>query len=414
MLIRKKVFFIFSFIILILFFAISNIFSFFLSEDFSDLENREVQQNMIRGTNAFQNNINELAFRIKDWAQWDETYYYAKGENPDFIKNNINSDIVLGLGLNFIVITDINKNTVYKQFFNDSGEEKPFFQNLEKYFTPKSEYIDFRESLSDTHKGVIIVPEGIVVLATTPILPTSGNNVPSGTLTFGFVFDNSSLLPLSELTQLDLSYSLYTNAEKNTDYFDAKNFLSKENSIFIKDAGKNSKIFAYSLIEDINQEPAIILRIEMSRDIYQNAKKINTFFLVFFLLTSIIFLTIILVLVEFLVIRRFLQINKEIKKISAGKGKNVRLTLTGKDEFFQLGNVINKMLDDLSASDMQNTELEEHKQSLSKAVIEHNKELSLKLLELKKINEAMVNRELKMIELKKKISELKNDKQNIE
>src|SRR3989339_330332 len=179
MLIRKKVFFIFSFIILILFFAISNIFSFFLSEDFSDLENREVQQNMIRGTNAFQNNINELAFRIKDWAQWDETYYYAKGENPDFIKNNINSDIVLGLGLNFIVITDINKNTVYKQFFNDSGEEKPFFQNLEKYFTPKSEYIDFRESLSDTHKGVIIVPEGIVVLATTPILPTSGNNVPS-------------------------------------------------------------------------------------------------------------------------------------------------------------------------------------------------------------------------------------------
>lgn len=406
--IRKKIFIVFSIIIVLLFIGISNIFSKILEDDFSELEKREVRQNMIRGTNAYQNIISSLAHRIMDWAQWDETYNYVKGENNNFIENNLNKDIFSGLGVNIIVITDKNNNIIYKQIYNNEGREISFFQGLEKYFLPTSEFLNFEIDTQHKHAGTFIIPEGIVIMANTQVLPTSGNGEPLGSLTFGIIFDESSLIPLSELTQLELSYSLYDNI-KESDFQNAKQFLSSKNSTYIADAGKNSKISAYSLIENTNKEPALILKIEMNRDIYQNGQKNISFFIVIIFITSLVFLITILILIEFLVIRRLLQLNQQIEKISLSKKADDRLVIFGNDEFAQLSKKINKMLDDLHASDIKKKELEDHKEKLDKAVMGQNREISLKLLELKKVNDVMVNRELKMIELKEKIRALEEE-----
>ncbi|MBU2265027.1 HAMP domain-containing protein, partial [Patescibacteria group bacterium] len=92
------------------------------------------------------------------------------------------------------------------------------------------------------------------------------------------------------------------------------------------------------------------------------------------------------------------------KKISEGK-LDTKIEIKSEDEIGQLATAFNEMA----------TELKESYSGLEQKVFERTKELEVakktleeKLNDLEKMNELMIGRELKMIELKKAIEELKN------
>lgn len=97
--------------------------------------------------------------------------------------------------------------------------------------------------------------------------------------------------------------------------------------------------------------------------------------------------------------------------IEISKGKlDTKIEIKSGDEIGQLASVFNKMAD----------ELKESYSGLEQKVSERTKELEIakntleeKLNDLKQINSLMVDRELKMVELKRKIEELKDKKGEI-
>jgi methyl-accepting chemotaxis protein len=90
------------------------------------------------------------------------------------------------------------------------------------------------------------------------------------------------------------------------------------------------------------------------------------------------------------------EITETVKKV-AGGDLTVRARTEGKDEIGILAENINIM----------SANLEVFYADIEKRVVERTIELNAKLQELEKLNKFMVNRELKMIELKKEIAELK-------
>jgi len=80
---------------------------------------------------------------------------------------------------------------------------------------------------------------------------------------------------------------------------------------------------------------------------------------------------------------------------------NEKIDVKSKDEISELALSINKMVKDLKESTISKKELE-------KQVKDKTKELQLKVDELEKFNKLTVGRELKMIELKKRIKELES------
>ncbi|MDD5634938.1 MAG: HAMP domain-containing protein [Candidatus Omnitrophica bacterium] len=93
-----------------------------------------------------------------------------------------------------------------------------------------------------------------------------------------------------------------------------------------------------------------------------------------------------------------------------------RARIFSKDEFGKLSSVFNDMIDNIQKERAildikikeRTKELEEAKAGLEKTVAQRTAELKEKLEDLKNINNLMVGRELKMIELKNEIEELKN------
>ncbi len=70
---RFKVFCIVSTVLLTSFFVVNQALSYIISRDFSALEQQEIRKNTSRVVDAFQGRIDELAVKLSDWAQWDDT-----------------------------------------------------------------------------------------------------------------------------------------------------------------------------------------------------------------------------------------------------------------------------------------------------------------------------------------------------
>ena len=125
---------------------------------------------------------------------------------------------------------------------------------------------------------------------------------------------------------------------------------------------------------------------------------------------------IILLLAEFLLIiifsRRFIRPIKKLTDYAAEIGKGnleIKIKIKSKDEVGKLANAFSRMAQDLKKS---KNELEKYSQDLERQISKRTKELVVKVEELEKFQELTVGRELKMIDLKKKIKEIEEKFKN--
>jgi|CXWL01.1.fsa_nt_gi HAMP domain-containing protein len=123
-----------------------------------------------------------------------------------------------------------------------------------------------------------------------------------------------------------------------------------------------------------------------------------------------ILLILILILVLYLMLstitNSILALTNAVSHV-AGGDLSTRMKMTSEDEIGRLGSGFNQMVETIST---QRQELEKRTLVLEETVTDKTKELETKLDELERLNKLMVGRELKMIELKKEITDLKQDK----
>ena len=103
-----------------------------------------------------------------------------------------------------------------------------------------------------------------------------------------------------------------------------------------------------------------------------------------------------------IITKPIIELSNSTKEIAKGNF-NVRIKPRSKDEIGQLAVSFNEMASELKKS---KAELEKHSKSLERNVKNRTKELQSKVYELEKFNRITIGRELRMVELKKRIKEL--------
>ncbi|MDM8567740.1 CHASE4 domain-containing protein [Candidatus Halobeggiatoa sp. HSG11] len=291
-----------------------------LLQGFTQLETIEVEKNITRLNNIFSDELERLFILAEDYGSWDDTYEYMNTHDEKYITTNFVESTFEDLNLNLMMLIDTNGNIVFERHYHKNK------------FDPKPSNLPIPKEDSNT-RGLVLMSDEIMLLATYPVITSEKKGPSRGTLIMAYVLDEEEMDRISNLAQLDITVHRV----------DQPSFPKTNNQIQVID---EYKIAGYINIKDIYNEPAILLKLVMPRNIFRQGLNSLHYISIFVLSFAIILAGLILWLFERLVLSRLALLSQETENINI----NNNLTVQGNDELDQLAMTINKMFAELQAS----------------------------------------------------------------
>ena len=342
--IRYKIWLLIIFIISVSIISISVIASSVLISSYESLERKRMNIEIERFNNALNNEINQLDNSVGDWAAWDDTYLFAGGENNEFPDKNIDNETMANLRTDVMIYVNTSGNILYETGFDFSNQKILNISNVLKNYIYKDSILVNFTKLNSSIKGIIQLPEGIILIASRPIITSNREGPIRGSVIWGRYLDTNELNFLSNITNLSVSTSVFNDQFLSPDFKEAaQSIVNNNNNIFIQ-ALDNDNIAGYSKIEDIFGKPVLLIKITMDRDIYkQGILTIQYFQLILFILLILLGITLI-IFIDKALLSRLNQLNKQVLNIGKKNDFSKRISVSGKDELNELTNVINETM----------------------------------------------------------------------
>jgi sensor domain CHASE-containing protein len=143
-----------------------------------------------------------------------------------------------------------------------------------------------QKEISDTKNGVLILPEGIVFLAARPILTSNEEGPVNGTLIFARMVSQDLIQEFSDITHLSINVYPVNDPNLPADVSQILSVLS-DGEVHTQ-ALRDDLVGGYTLINDVYRSPAIVMRVDVPRIIYQQGRTGQSIFLLFLFLSGLL------------------------------------------------------------------------------------------------------------------------------
>jgi sensor domain CHASE-containing protein len=292
--IRKKVAIIIVVTMSALSLALYAILHLVVMKGFSEIEGKDVTQNVTRGVDAVTATLEGMQNTHMTWSQWDDAYQFVKEPDPKFVESNLSPSAFTGMKLSFIIFTDLEGKIVYQGGHDlNKDQPQPVPTSLLSLLQKGNKVIDHPD-VKSVVKGILNLPEGPLLIVAAPVTNSNVDAPSAGVLIFGRYLDQSQEKLLSETTHLALSF---TPVAKDT-----------------RDAGilcqvrDTRTISGSTLIPDIYGAPALSLRVDMERRIYQQGQTTMLYLLVALVIMALVSSLVIILLLNRLVVARIVPL----------------------------------------------------------------------------------------------------------
>ena len=317
------------------------------------LEEQISRQNVMRVAQTLQNELANLERTAGDYAKWDATYDFIEQAShgvidKEYASTNFSDSNLESNRLNLLVyVNTVGKVIVQKGFDLKSDHELSipanFFEDSFKNFlqppvalSPKS--------------GIVSYDDGLMLIASSPILPNSGLGPNRGSVIFGHLLDQAEIKRISALTLFPIA--IYSLANLNVLPADAKAdlaILKQSQEIVLHQLG-DDKITGYKTLFAVTGAPVALLEVKMPRSIQdQGHISLNYLFAALIVLLAIVGIVVSYVMEKW-VLLPVTELGKHVNKIGALGDLSTRLNVKGRDELSQLTRDINQMLHALETS----------------------------------------------------------------
>ncbi|MBE9185709.1 PAS domain S-box protein [Microcoleus sp. LEGE 07076] len=319
-------------------------------------EEQEATQVVKGALNVFGQTANDFNSRFADWSAWDDTYAFIQNGNKKFIASNLIPEGLANVRVNLAVFVNTSGKIVYGTGF-DSQKVKltPVPEALKRHISlsdPLLQHPNVNSSLA----GILLLPSGPILITSRPIVTTKNTGPIRGTLIFGRNLDAAGIAKISKITRLPLTVHSVNEAQLPADFVKAREKLSGKKPILVRPVSEDL-MAGYTLIRDIYDRPALLLRVDIPREIYRQGQISLLYLLVSVVLAGIGFVGCTLMLLEYLVLSRLSGLASSVNRVSSSQDLSVRLPVSGADELSDLAHTINGMLDAIASAE--NEQLEE-------------------------------------------------------
>lgn len=372
---------------------------YFLITQSIQIENKNAYTDLDRVQEVLTAEYQSINEKLSDWSSWDDTYKFIKDKNKAYVKSNVESDVIFTqFKLNLMIYLDSESNVVLEKgydYINNRLVDVP--QSIYKHLGSNSQIIKSAQE-NGTSSGILVLPEGSILIAARPIL-TSGNTGPSrGTLIFARYFDDNEINYIESITKHDtIHFYLVNNPNLPEDEASNLPLILKNGSLLLKT--EFSKMEAFQIIKDIYGRPVLFMGLYLPRDVYlQSISSVKylvlvttSIFVLFLIGTHVIFGKFVLDPLNSLV--------AGVTRISAGKDFSARLNINSNDEVSFLAKDINLML---QVIDETRKDAKSYAESLetTNQKLEEGKDAMLNILEDEKMLEEDLKNEKKSVEAK--------------
>lgn len=98
---------------ILLFVFISLITTHIVNNSFSRIEENEATKSLDRAKNLFSLELERLDMLASDWGEWDDTYYFVKGNYPNYPEVNLGAESLKNLQINMMLFFNSSNQLFY-------------------------------------------------------------------------------------------------------------------------------------------------------------------------------------------------------------------------------------------------------------------------------------------------------------
>lgn len=316
---------------------------------FAELEKQETRLNVARVEDAIFYDLYTLNRTVGDWAMWDDTYAFIEDANDDYIKSNLLDETFPELKVSLILYINSSGRIVFEKNFDlQNNTEIPVSDGMREQLTANNHILN-RYDTESSVSGIVQLPEGPMLIASRPILTSEGKGPSRGTLIMGRYLDSKEINRLAETTHLSLSVARVDDLQMFPDFQSAFSSLTAEAPVYVRPLNPET-VAGYALLEDIYGKPALMMRVDIPREIYRQGQASMLYFILSVLAVGLVFGVVILLLLERMVLSRLARLSASVTSIGADSDLSKRVSLVGRDELSSLAGSVNGMLEALEQS----------------------------------------------------------------
>jgi diguanylate cyclase (GGDEF)-like protein len=340
---RYRILFCISLTLVVLVLGVYGFSSRRLMQSYSQLEHQDAEQNTDRAKRAFLDLDGGLHDKSIDWADWDDTYQFMADHNKAYIKSNLVSESVVSMKLDVILFVDIH-GKLFHQFTLKRFPELPVPDPVQLWHSLHLDRPDLSAFRTrKDYSGVILHPNSPLLISVRPIFTSKGTGPQRGWLVFGRYFDKRQLQHLAEQTRLDVQ--TFRVDAPSIPRADRQILAALSTRMPMQIRPKNSRtILGYALLLDVQNNPALLLKITLPRHIYQQGLASTGYLVRLIFFAALAFGGIMLLVMEFSVLSRLTKLTRQVEQIGEEGPTAKRVVLSGRDELASLAGQINGML----------------------------------------------------------------------
>ena len=320
---------------------------------FAALEREDIHERAARARHGLRMELGFLGNAAGDWAFWDDACKFVAVPNEDFVRENLNPETLVSLGVNVILFLDPEGSVVGAGCVDLVAEQASALPHGLADRPWQSDPLTRFEEHNGCHEGLLVLPEGLMLVATRPILASSQTGPSHGTLLMGRWLDGEKIQRIEDLATSQLGLMRLDDPRLDEDARRQWRDFADAGRIQYRFVDKNQAEGLF-VLDDIYGKPAVVCSVKTPRNMTRQGRVSLTYFALGLVACGIVSAILVWRLQARLVLDRLLGLVRGVQQAGTTiSSEREPIAVDGDDELAMLAREIDGMADRLGRNHAQ-------------------------------------------------------------
>lgn len=224
----------------------------------SDMDRQYAEHLHILAREAFDREEVHLKSTVSDWAYWDDTYEFLTGENTGYASDNLNQPALDYIGIDLLALYEADGQYVMSVTYDHENKVSMRLKQSPENWLTQFAGLDIVQSDQAQVVGVIVLDEGPMLIAASPVLRNDYSGPSAGVLIMGQFLGDEFEEYFSDQVREEVTF-MRLSAVNPKDLFKQIPETTSDGEAGMLTRSESGKNRTYSILFDPSGEPVVFL-----------------------------------------------------------------------------------------------------------------------------------------------------------